>query len=160
MKGGIASGIVYPRAIVELSRHYRFRSIGGTSAGAIAAAVTAAAEYQRRRTGSRAGFEILEKLPEELGTEVEPGKSKLLSLFQPQPPMRRLFSVFIGALNRKKPSSRVEVYHLGIFEGLLACNIVCLIDSLTDRYPRRGMARSILDPLDHCTVVGRQMCLL
>ena len=48
MKGGIASGVVYPKAIAELSHHYRFQSIGGTSAGAIAAAVTAAAEYQRR----------------------------------------------------------------------------------------------------------------
>ena len=43
MKGGITSGIVYPEAIHELSRDYRFRSIGGTSAGAIAAAATAAA---------------------------------------------------------------------------------------------------------------------
>lgn len=37
MKGGVTSGIVYPSAILELARRYRFRSIGGTSAGAIAA---------------------------------------------------------------------------------------------------------------------------
>ncbi len=49
MKGGIASGIVYPTAIAELSKKYRFASIGGTSAGAIAAALTAAAEYGRQR---------------------------------------------------------------------------------------------------------------
>ena len=65
MKGGIASGVVYPRAIARLAEHYRFQSIGGTSAGAIAAAVTAAAEYQRRRTGSLQGFELLKRLPEE-----------------------------------------------------------------------------------------------
>jgi predicted acylesterase/phospholipase RssA len=47
MKGGITSGIVYPRAVSRLAREYRFQSIGGTSAGAIAAAVTAAAEYSR-----------------------------------------------------------------------------------------------------------------
>ena len=34
MRGGITSGIVYPRAIAKLAETYRFRSIGGTSAGA------------------------------------------------------------------------------------------------------------------------------
>jgi predicted acylesterase/phospholipase RssA len=43
MKGGITSGIVYPPAIAKLAREYRFKNIGGTSAGAIAAAVAAAA---------------------------------------------------------------------------------------------------------------------
>lgn len=51
MKGGITSGVVYPGAINELSRTYRFRGIGGTSAGAIAAAGAAAAEYGRARGG-------------------------------------------------------------------------------------------------------------
>ena len=47
MKGGITSGIVYPAAILRLKNKYRFRNIGGTSAGAMAAALTAAAEYGR-----------------------------------------------------------------------------------------------------------------
>lgn len=47
MKGGTTSGIVYPKAIHHLSQYYRFRSIGGASAGAIAAALTAAAEFGR-----------------------------------------------------------------------------------------------------------------
>ncbi|MGZ7032569.1 MAG: patatin-like phospholipase family protein, partial [Thermoanaerobaculia bacterium] len=47
MKGGITSGIVYPAAVSELSREFEFVNIGGTSAGAIAAALTAAAEYRR-----------------------------------------------------------------------------------------------------------------
>lgn len=34
MKGGITSGIVYPLAVVEISKAFRLRSIGGTSAGA------------------------------------------------------------------------------------------------------------------------------
>jgi len=33
MRGGITSGIVYPRAIANLAETYNFRSIGGTSAG-------------------------------------------------------------------------------------------------------------------------------
>ncbi len=52
MKGGIASGIVYPRAVLALKdAGYRFRGIGGTSAGAIAATATAAAEYGRATGG-------------------------------------------------------------------------------------------------------------
>jgi len=49
MKGGITSGIVYPNAVLALARDYRFKSIGGTSAGAIAAAVSAAAALGDRR---------------------------------------------------------------------------------------------------------------
>src|SRR3954453_16422133 len=47
MKGGITSGIVYPYAILQIATKYRFRSLGGTSVGAIAAAFAAAAEYGR-----------------------------------------------------------------------------------------------------------------
>ena len=36
MKGGVTSGIVYPPALLELQETYRFNSIGGTSAGAVA----------------------------------------------------------------------------------------------------------------------------
>lgn len=49
MKGGITSGVVYPSAVCELARLYSFKNIGGTSAGAIAAAAAAAAEYGRRQ---------------------------------------------------------------------------------------------------------------
>ncbi|MBC6962758.1 MAG: hypothetical protein DWB48_08525, partial [Nitrosomonas sp.] len=116
MKGGIASGVVYPRAIRRLSEHYRFRGIGGTSAGAIAAAITAAAEYQRRENnGSREGFNLLGSLPEELGSEVKKGKYKLLSLFQPQPATRRLFAVLVRTLNKSSTKSR----WFSVFQGLL-----------------------------------------
>ena len=38
MKGGITSGVIYPRALSEFAKTYRFRSLGGASAGAIGAA--------------------------------------------------------------------------------------------------------------------------
>ncbi len=57
MKGGITSGVVYPRALTELAGRYRFRSVGGSSAGAIAAAMAAAAEYGR----DRGGFDRLDR---------------------------------------------------------------------------------------------------
>ncbi|WP_324877791.1 hypothetical protein [Methylocaldum sp.] len=116
MKGGITSGVVYPKAIALLSKHYRFKNIGGTSVGAIAAAVTAAAEYHRRTTGSHQGFEILAGLPEELQTAPPgSGRSKLFSLFQPQPATRRLFSVLISSLNREGTFRRI----LAILSGVL-----------------------------------------
>ncbi|MEJ7902352.1 MAG: hypothetical protein WKF63_10930, partial [Thermomicrobiales bacterium] len=48
MKGGITSGVVYPKAMVRIARDYRIHAIGGTSVGAIGAVLTAAAEYWRR----------------------------------------------------------------------------------------------------------------
>src|SRR2546421_12398885 len=74
LKGGITSGIVYPPLVIKLHRDgYSFRSVGGTSAGAIAAATTAAAECGK---GS-GGFEKLEKVREWLG-----GDRNLLKLLQ------------------------------------------------------------------------------
>ena len=63
MKGGITSGVVYPHAVCELARTYRFVSVGGTSAGAIAAAAAAAAEHGRER----GGFAQLAALPDWVG---------------------------------------------------------------------------------------------
>lgn len=120
MKGGITSGVVYPRAIDRLSRHYHFKNIGGTSAGAIAAAVTAAAELQRRTSGSRAGFDLLRGLPDELQQEVAPGQRKLLSLFQPQPATRRLFRVLAHALNSGSTRQRITAMVTGAIRAYWA----------------------------------------
>ena len=59
MKGGITSGVVYPHAVCELARTYRLCSVGGTSAGAIAASVAGAAELGR----ASGGFAKLAALP-------------------------------------------------------------------------------------------------
>lgn len=56
MKGGLTSGIVYPPAILRIAQRFRFRNIGGTSAGAIAAAGAAAAEFRRQSSGSGDGY--------------------------------------------------------------------------------------------------------
>ena len=74
MKGGITSGVVYPLATSALAKRYRLANIGGTSAGAIAAAAAAAAEYGRNVPGR--GFMRLTGLPQEAG-------AILFSLFQP-----------------------------------------------------------------------------
>lgn len=102
MKGGITSGIVYPKAVCRLAREYRFRSIGGTSAGAIAAAATAAAEYGRR-TGLGTSFSELERLHETLSEEPVRGEgSRLFALFRPQPATARLFGALTAGLRRDR----------------------------------------------------------
>lgn len=88
MKGGITSGIVYPFAILELAKKYRFRSIGGTSAGAIAAAFAAAAEYARQN-GDPNGFLRLKARCETL-----PGI--MLGLFQPSAPVADLMKFLMA----------------------------------------------------------------
>jgi len=88
MKGGVTSGVVYPMAICKLATTYVIKNIGGTSVGAIAAAITAAAEYRRRTTNSGQGYAELAKLPGFLGA---PGA--LLALFKPDAVARALFNV-------------------------------------------------------------------
>lgn len=51
MKGGVTSGVVYIPLVLRLKDRYRIRRIGGTSAGAIVAAYTAAAEFARESGG-------------------------------------------------------------------------------------------------------------
>ena len=96
MKGGITSGVVYPKAIWALAQSFRFRSIGGASAGALAAAATAAAEHGRQ-SGAGEGFAGVESLPDWLAGD---GGDRLFSFFRPQPKTKALFHVataFVGA---------------------------------------------------------------
>ncbi|WP_050743609.1 MULTISPECIES: patatin-like phospholipase family protein [unclassified Shinella] len=93
MKGGITSGVVYPHAIVEIARAYRLRSIGGTSAGAIAAAVAAAAEYRRERSAGKndfTGYDGIVAIADEIGRD-------MASLFQPAPKLKPLFDILMAA---------------------------------------------------------------
>jgi predicted acylesterase/phospholipase RssA len=93
MKGGITSGVVYPLAAYELAEKYRFefRNVGGTSAGAIAAAAVAAAERGRRSQSNPNAYQRIAALPAELG-------EKLITLFQPSPRMKPLFDVLLACV--------------------------------------------------------------
>ena len=100
MKGGITSGVVYPHALCELARTYRFANVGGTSAGAIAAAGAAAAEHGRQH----GGFEKLAALPEWIGAG-----GNLLGLFQPQPGTKPFFRLFMSGLGRNGATKWLRV---------------------------------------------------
>ena len=103
MKGGITSGVIYPLAVCQLAATRRLRSVGGTSAGAIAAAGAAAAEYGRDAgagAGGRAdvGYPRLASLPGKLAA-TDGRHTTLFHLFQPQPETQalyRLLSVWIS----------------------------------------------------------------
>ena len=84
LKGGITSGVIYPRALVELGRNYRFHGMGGSSAGAIGAALGAAAEFGR----SKGGFAELYKLPDQLN---------LRRMFRPERSTRALLPILMAA---------------------------------------------------------------
>lgn len=85
MAGGVTSGIIYPGAVAMIARRYVFRSIGGTSVGAIAAAVAAAAEYGRRTGKNPAGFDEVASIPTGLGDLADDGHTRLFHLFAPEP---------------------------------------------------------------------------
>jgi hypothetical protein len=118
MKGGITSGVVYPLAIAELARDYRFRSIGGTSAGAIAAAAAGAAEYSRHRRTGGTGFPELERLPAWLsGPSKDVVGSNLFALFQPQRGALPIYSVITAGLRKKGRIGRILRAALTEFAG-------------------------------------------
>lgn len=105
MKGGITSGVIYPRLASRLARDYRLHSIGGSSAGAIAAAAAAAAELRRLRDASWAGFARLDELPGLLNDQVG-GRSRLLSLFRPAPRTKPLFGVLLAVLDAQQAAKK------------------------------------------------------
>ncbi|MGH8470222.1 MAG: patatin-like phospholipase family protein [Gammaproteobacteria bacterium] len=119
MKGGIASGIAYPSFVLKLKDRYRFRSVGGTSVGAIAAAATAAAEYGRN-TG---GFDKLCALRDQLSKG-----TFLRDLFQPSQSTRPLFGFLLdfmqlvkgkeGAWSKVTLAVRLLPHHFPIVSGL------------------------------------------
>src|SRR5215207_407538 len=106
MKGGITSGVVYPQAVLQLKERYRFRSIGGGSVGAVAAALTAAAEMGR----DSGGFDKLKREQEELQ---KPGF--LLDVFRAPDSTRPLLDTLldlaaaVGGASRAGKSATIAV---------------------------------------------------
>jgi predicted acylesterase/phospholipase RssA len=104
MKGGITSGVIYPEMISDLARHYRLKSVGGTSAGAIAAALAVAAEHARAKGKGENGYDELRRLPAWLGEQAAGGRgSNLLQLFQPTARAAKLFRLLVATLPGEAP---------------------------------------------------------
>ena len=133
MKGGITSGIVYPLAACELARQYRFRSIGGSSAGAIGAVLVAAAEHARDSGGFRRLAEIPIKLGPHLGDLFTAGPSTATALavlkgwLEPNRPSRqritRVLRTLVTAQRRPFLVALVGVLLVGIGAVLVAAGL-------------------------------------
>lgn len=119
MKGGITSGIVYPKAICAIAETYRLRSIGGSSAGAIAAAAAGAAELARQqgKEGLDVGFSGLAALPKELSEALPSGMSRLRSFFQPTPALKPAFDVLFHVIGRSNKLRTVSAAALALLAG-------------------------------------------
>jgi len=98
LEGGITSGAVYPGFVCKLAEYYDFQSIGGTSAGAIAASLGAAAQYSRNG-GVANAFDAVAEVPHWLGQKAERGNNtNLFWLFQPSPATASLFKLATSLL--------------------------------------------------------------
>lgn len=98
MKGGITSGVVYPGSLTVIGERYRIRGIGGASAGAIGAAVGAAAEFGR----DRGGYKRLAALPRELGD------GKLAELFRPVKATRPLLRLLLAVTGNDRAGAKQQ----------------------------------------------------
>lgn len=104
MKGGITSGVLYPLAVCELATTYTLRNVGGTSAGAIAAAAAAAAELGRTSSAEGSGFDGLATLPTWLSED-----EHLIGLFQPSARTKRLHGLLIAGVDPTRGGSTKAV---------------------------------------------------
>jgi Patatin-like phospholipase len=121
MKGGITSGVVYPAAVVALSKNYRFRNIGGTSAGAIAAAVTAAAEHGRQTHGGTA-FTGLAGIPKWIATA-----GNLFRLFRPNSSTRPIFTLLTRILDSPPGENKLYAATAAILSWNPALSILAAV---------------------------------
>ncbi|MFI6101441.1 patatin [Lentzea sp. NPDC051213] len=105
MRGGTTSGVVYPLAVASLARHYEFKQIGGASAGAIAAAFTAAAERGR----AQGGFEKLTKLIDWFTSGSGAERWRMAQLFQPTEKTRALYRIVVATMQKRETTGRSAV---------------------------------------------------
>lgn len=127
MRGGTTSGVVYPLAVCALADHYVIRSVGGASAGAIAAAASAAAEYGRLKPEPkssdphrvRPGFAGLAQLVQWLISGDGGDRWRLTQLFQPHRSLHRVYRL-AAAMMQKLASTGRDRYTAGLVALLSA----------------------------------------
>lgn len=151
LTGGVASGVVYPWAVVEIARAYRFRNIGGTSVGAMAAALAAAAEYGRR-TGYEEPFEALRRSPASLARVLPDGRTRMMSLFQTNERGRRLIRLwcrlFCGHPGQTSDEARHDPPRIGSVALWPLLLEVFREPLLLGALAGAGVARLVVWPLD------------
>ncbi|MDB5577559.1 MAG: RpoH suppressor [Bradyrhizobium sp.] len=160
MKGGITSGIVYPNAVLALSKEFRFKNIGGTSAGAIAAAASAAAALGDRKllagisleqARSKVGFDGLEDVARDLASE-----GFIYKLFQPAAGAGnayRLIVTLAGSAGLPRKALSLLVGTFAIAPGESGAILVALLALAYAAAGGQGIIAALL-PAFLCTVLG------
>lgn len=144
MKGGITSGVVYPAAVSDLHERYRFANIGGASAGAIAAAATAAAELGDReltegQSTSAGGFPALAAISGELTDE-----GLLQGLFAPTKTVKPAFELLLALQRSRSTFGKVAtgvgrlVQRLWVYVGGAMLVALLLLAALVNQFHPSG----------------------
>jgi predicted acylesterase/phospholipase RssA len=116
MRGGTTSGVVYPLAACALAEHYEFRSLGGSSAGAIAAAFTAAAEHGRSTGGFTRLAEVIDWFTSGQGAD----QWRLAQLFQPSADTHKLYRFVAASMQRRETTGK----------SALTCLLIALLGAI------------------------------
>jgi len=175
MEGGTTSGVVYPLAVCELASSFRFRNVGGASAGAIAAALTAAAELGRSSqvlpideggrppdagagfstngTQIRAGFTGMADIISWL-TQTRPGDDqktdeyRLAQLFRPGRSTAAIFRVAVALMRGQSwPLPLLALFAFGLAPRLFTLALISGAIVLTGylEWKFTGLPRSVLE---------------
>ena len=142
MKGGITSGVIYPRAVCRLATRYTFKQVGGASAGAIAAALAAAAEFGRRRPcppggePDEVGFVGLNRIPAIMG-------ENLAGLFQPSPATTPAYRVLTAWIEPGWGAGRK--FAATLFRIIISAPAVFVLALLTGLLPGLAVAGTVLN---------------
>jgi len=142
-KVGISSGVICRRLASRLSKHYRLRSIAGSSAGAIGADA-AVAELRRAGDDSEVGIGLLERLPDVVNERIN-GGPRLLSLLRPVPRTAPLFGILMAGMDAQQSSkqqaaARAQTTELGVTASPVARMVAMLRAQIASywRYPAVG----------------------
>lgn len=165
MQGGTTSGVIYPLAVCELATRFRFRNVGGASAGAIAAAFTAAAELGRSEAlrghsfpppapGAppseptfRRGFtglaDVMAWLTQTRPSDDGPDEFRLAQLFRPGRSTHPIFRVLSSAMRgRTWPLPLLAVMAFGVLTRVITAVLLLGTFVLTG-WVGRSFVRSI-----------------
>ncbi|MFZ4736691.1 MAG: hypothetical protein ACOYM9_12135 [Bradymonadia bacterium] len=122
LEGGIAGGVVYPLALCELATRYRFERLGGSSAGALAVSLAAAAEFGRRH-GRGEGFVGLAHISAELGrpspVPAHADQTLLRSLFSTSPQNEPLVELIVELARSRADQAIDGEADASLWSGLL-----------------------------------------
>lgn len=127
LKGGVSSGLIYPEFIFQIRKAINISGFAGSSAGAIAAALGACAEYAWKNGD--------EEAYEKYANSVRDLTKNLISLFDPSLPFRALFKAILLIAPGSGRANYIRAIMCFAPTLILGSLIAFLISWLTDSQP-------------------------